>query len=70
MSKEKDINNGFKIDDIVKHSKGIMQGRICGFEWSGIRRALIDTGASGYGVVSVEDLILVSRPEKEVKNEE
>lgn len=71
MAKEKDINNGFKIGDIVKHKSGV-QGRINQFEWSGIRRAAVENeAANGYYIISVEELELVSRPEKEeIKDEE
>jgi len=70
MSKEKDINNGFMLGDIVKHKKGGIEGTIREFEWSGIRRAAVETEQSkGYYIISVEDLELVFRPEKEVKNE-
>lgn len=65
MSKEKDTNNGFKINDIVKHIKTGTQGRIHEFEWSGVRRACIETPDNkGYYIISVEELELVSRPEK------
>lgn len=70
MSKEKDPNNGFKLGDIVKHKKSALEGTIREFEWSGVRRAAIETGQSkGYYIISVEDLELVLRLEKEVKNE-
>lgn len=72
MAKEKeDINNGFKIGDIVKHKKNDVQGRIHEFEWSGVRRAAVKTeNDKAFYIVSVEDLELVERPEKEDKNEE
>ena len=56
MSKEKDINNGFKIGDIVKHSKKNIQGRIHEFEWSGVRRAAIEVKDSpSFWIISVEE---------------
>lgn len=69
MAKEKDRNNGFMIDDIVKHKSGMI-GRIDAFEHAGIQRAVIETPcSSGYCIVSVLELELVKRA-KEVNNEE
>jgi len=71
MSKEKDINNGFRVGDVVKHSKSDIHGYIHEFEWSGIRRAAIKVeNEKAFYIISVEDLILVNRPEKEETHEE
>lgn len=64
MSKDKDINNGFMVNDIVKNKLGNVQGQIQDFEWSGGRRAVIRQNKNNYfNVISVLELVLVSRPE-------
>jgi hypothetical protein len=69
MAKEKDINGGFKVGDVVKPKKSTtQQGRIKDFEWSGVRRALVETGESNNAlyVWGVDDIELVSRMEEPV----
>lgn len=66
--KEKDDHNGFKINDNVMHQKSGVAGRIHDFERSGVVRAVIEgeVHKTGYYVLSVWELTLVSRPEDQV----
>ena len=66
----KDINNGLMVNDIVKDKNNGCTGRVDGFEWSGIRRALVENGSGGFYVIDVARLELVLRPEVEQIKEE
>jgi hypothetical protein len=65
MAREKEADNNFMIGDVVKHKSGI-QGRIHNFEHSGVWRAAVENGTSkGFYIISIHELELVSRPERE-----
>lgn len=50
MAKDKDINQGFKIGDQIRHKKNGYEGVISRLEWSGgIRAALCPNGKANRG---------------------
>lgn len=58
----KDVDNGLKIGDVVFHSLSGTRGKITGFEWAGVRRAIIEnnkTMTHGWRICNVHELIKV-----------
>lgn len=61
---EDDVNAGYQINDRVRCDKRNFDGVIREFEWSGVRRAVIEVDGrknEGYAVVALSDLKLISR---------
>lgn len=64
-NKEEESKDGFKIGDYVRNTKTGVMGQIAGFEWSGVKRALIKEyeNSKDYKVIAITELELVMKEE-------